>query len=68
MDMIGDGFFEMIVGLWVMWIVFNVEMIDVISIESEGCWCEFLGGVGVCLVIILGLGVFCDGIMDEWVW
>lgn len=50
-----------------MWISFNVEMVDVISLESEGGWCEFFGGVGVKIVVILGLGVFKDEVIDECV-
>lgn len=65
LDMVGDGSFEMIVGLRATCISFNAETVDVTSLESQGGWRELLAGAGVKTASISGSGVFRDENTDE---
>ena len=65
LDMSGDGQFETVAGLRSTRISFNVETVDVTSLESEGGWRELLGGAGVRSASVSGSGVFKDDASDE---
>jgi TP901-1 family phage major tail protein len=64
-DMTGDGLFETAAGLRATRINFNVETVDVTSLDSTGGWREVLGGAGVKTASISGSGVFKDESTDE---
>ena len=64
-DMTSDGQFETIAGLRATRVSFNMESVDVTSLESEGGWRELLSGAGVRSASLSGSGVFKDAGTDE---